>query len=251
MPKRTQSKPKFPGVQNLIKLRSQNPGFQTDDVLMASLFPKPDGYKALDNATYYRQMIERLDHLPGVVAAAISEGAPITTYEPKISLAAGGDVSGKASFVADLAIFSPRAFDALGMEIEQGRDFSWSDDEHAPRVAIVSQKLAKELFPKGDAVGGHVTVEQGDAALGHELEIIGIVNHATMWNLRRPDSPELYLAALQSYIQWGDLLIRTNIGPARANPERTSGSRRHGPRVRRASEAAFGAHRAIAPCRRS
>jgi len=101
------------------------------------------------------------------------------------------------------------------MKIEQGRDFTWSDDEHAPRVAIVSQNLAEELFPRGDAVGRHVTIEPGDPALGKQVEIIGIVNDATMWNLRRPASPELYVAALQTYIQWGDLLIRTNIDPRR------------------------------------
>jgi putative ABC transport system permease protein len=201
-------------VRSLARLRATKPGFRTDNVLMASLFPKPNGYKGLDNGAYYRQLLERVGQVPGVAEAGISHGGPLTPLEWKVTLTAGSGGAGQANFDADVKMFSPGTFHALGMKIEQGRDFSWGDGEHGPRVAIVSENLAKELFPRGDAIGAHITVEPGDGALDPgTLRVIGVVNNASMWNLRERNSAELYVPALQRYIQYGELLVRANVDP--------------------------------------
>jgi predicted permease len=201
-------------MRSLAKLRSTNPGFRTSGVLAASLYPKTGGYKRLDNGAYYRELKGRIARLPGVVSAGISESAPPTNVDNKVSVEAEPAASRRSSSDADLEMFSPGVFETLGIGLERGRDFSWTDDERAPHVAILSEGLAKQLFPDGEAVGQHITVEAQTFSLPQKtLEVIGVVSDARFWSLRERDSPELYVAGLQSYIRYGDLLVRANIDP--------------------------------------
>jgi putative ABC transport system permease protein len=201
-------------VRSLAKLRSTNPGFRTSGVLAASLYPKTGGYKRLDDAAYYRELTGRVARLPGVVSAGLSESAPPTNFDNKVSVEAEPAASRRTTSDADLEMFSPGVFQTLGMRLERGRDFSWSDDERAPYVAILSESLAKQLFPDGEAVGRHISVEAQTFSVPRKaLEVIGVVSDARFWSLRERASPELYVAGLQSYIRYGDLLVRANIDP--------------------------------------
>jgi predicted permease len=201
-------------VRSLVKLRSRNPGFQTASVLNASLYPKTAGYKGLDNVAYYGELTRRIAQLPGVVSAAISESVPPTNFANIISVEAEPSAPSHSAFRADLEMFSPGVFETLGMKLEQGRDFCWSDGEKAPRVAIVSESLGKHLFPAGDALGRYITVGPENFSLpDRTLRVIGVVSDASFWSLRERYSPELYIPALQSYIQYGELLVRTNTDP--------------------------------------
>jgi predicted permease len=202
-------------VRSLGKLRAHDPGFRTTDVLWAGLFPKTGGYKDLDNAVYYRQMVERIAALPGVRSAGISHTVPAMNLEWKVSVVPDGSTGGAradtSGFDADLEMVSPRLFATLGMNLVRGRDFAWSDDEHAPRVAIISNDLAERLFPAGEPIGRHVSVG-ADPKL-QNLQVVGVVSNASFWNVRVLNSPEVYLPALQGYIRWSELLVRTNGDP--------------------------------------
>jgi putative ABC transport system permease protein len=168
-------------------------------VLNASLYPKTGGYKGIDNLAYYRELTQRIVKLPGVVSASISESVPPTNFANKVPVVAEPSAPGQSTFEADLEMFAPGVLQTLGMKLEQGRDFSWADDERAPRVAMVSESLAKHLFPAGDAVGRNITVGPENFPLPQRtLRVIGVVSAASFWNLRERYSPELYVPALQS-----------------------------------------------------
>jgi predicted permease len=102
------------------------------------------------------------------------------------------------------------------MKLLQGRDFSWNDDDHAQHVAILSNSLAGRLFPAASALGRRVNV--GTESQYQNLEVVGVVNDASYWNVREKYSPEIYVPALQGYIQWSELLVRTTGDPRAAAP---------------------------------
>ena len=201
-------------IRSLANLRSVNPGFETAGVLDASLFEDTHAPKDFDAPAYYRGLLGRIEHLPRVVSAGISENTPATNFENKVPVVAEPAGPGGAMCQADLQMFSPGAFQTLGIRLEQGRDFRWSDDEHAPAVAAVSESLARQLFAAGAAVGRHITVGPENFPFKQRnLEVIGLVSDANIWSVRARHTPELFIPTLQSYTQYGELLIRADVSP--------------------------------------
>jgi predicted permease len=96
---------------------------------------------------------------------------------------------------ADLAMVSPGFFQTLGISLLRGRDFNWRDNEKAPRVAILSQRLAQQLFPAGDAIGQDINI--GKDPKRRNVEVVGIVSDARLYDVRSPNVLAVYMAVLQ------------------------------------------------------
>jgi predicted permease len=183
-------------VRSLEKARSFNPGFRTEGVLVVKLYPLPGGYRNIDNNSYYPELLRRVSSLAGVHVAGIGTivpgaSSPWTQSISAVSLGPGTPQNLSVGF----ALVSPGFFEAVSMSLLQGRDFRWLDDDHAPRVAIVSQSLARQLFPSGDALGRRIRI--GAAAQRQQVEVIGIVSDARMYKTSQPDLPVVYIPYLQ------------------------------------------------------
>ena len=90
---------------------------------------------------------------------------------------------------------SPQLFDVLGMRMQEGRDFSWSDQSRSRRVAVVSQTLAQRLFNGQPAVGQRVRI--GVHPGRQDIEIVGVVRDAHIYSLKDPNLASIYVASLQ------------------------------------------------------
>jgi predicted permease len=74
---------------------------------------------------------------------------------------------------------TPGYFDAIGVRLLRGRDFTMAeaDNQDAPRVAIIDEKMAAKLFPNGDAIGQRIRYTNPPAdGSPAEMEVVGIVN---------------------------------------------------------------------------
>jgi predicted permease len=201
-----------PLQRSLEKMFSADPGFQRGSLVLFDLEERPGGYKNLDSAAYHREMIQEISAIPGVNGAGWSNVRPGEWYGGKDSVSAvGGQSTRTLSNVMDGAA-APGFFDAVGVELVRGRDFAWTDDEHAPGVAIINSKLASKLFPTGDAVGRHIHRVSSNYLTEHsDVEVIGVVNDGRLLDVRNPQGPGIYLSALQfpmSQIGSGDLVVR-------------------------------------------
>jgi hypothetical protein len=141
-------------VRSFERLRSIDTGFQKQNVLEIGLNPVPRGYEKLDLNSYRRELIHRISNLPGVVSVAFSE-SPIPGSQDwnRDSISTLAEASINAHLMANTIRVSPNFFRTAGIALVQGRDFNDTDDEHHPRLAVVSRSLAKRLFPGGDVVG--------------------------------------------------------------------------------------------------
>jgi hypothetical protein len=92
----------------------------------------------------------------------------------------------------------PAYFTTMGTRLLQGREFSAGDDEHAPRVAIVNEAMARRFWPNGSAVGKVVGIgiEPGKSA---PFEIIGVVATGKYRSLSEQPTPIVFRAERQSY----------------------------------------------------
>ena len=190
---------------------SVDPGLK-ESVLEVGLNPRPGGYRNLDMNDYHRQLLERISRLPGVSSVGFSDVSVGVGRSWQDTVSPMADASGPdAGVMADEAMVSPGFLRTLGISLVRGRDFDWTDDEHHPRVAIVSRSLAERLFPSGNAIAQHLRF--GFMPELQDLEIVGIASNARLFDLHKAAAPVIYLPSSQHSTQFGDLFIRTRETP--------------------------------------
>jgi predicted permease len=103
---------------------------------------------------------------------------------------------------------SPRFFESLGVPLLAGRDFSFADQEGAPKTAIIDETVARDFFSRVNPIGRHIAI--GRAPNVTEFEIIGVVKATKHKSLREEDQGAVYLSLLQGNRPWmPTLYVRT------------------------------------------
>jgi ABC-type antimicrobial peptide transport system permease subunit len=102
------------------------------------------------------------------------------------------------------------------MRVLSGREFDWHDDQAASPVAVISESLARELFPNQDPIGQTLDVPEFPAK---GLRVIGVVNSASLWLVRHREPRAVYLSFLQQLGYNQPLIeVRTSGDPLRSAP---------------------------------
>ena len=193
------------------KLCSIDPGLK-ESVLEVGLYPRPGGYQDLDMNGYHRQLIERISSTPGVGSVGFSDVSIEGGQRWQDTVSTMSDASSPGSGVmANEAMVSPGLLRTLGISLVRGRDFDWTDDEHHPRIAIVSRSLAERLFPSGNAIGQRIRF--GFMPELQDLEVAGVADDARIFDLHKASAPVIYLPSTQHSTTFGDLFVRTRETP--------------------------------------
>ena len=207
-------------IRTLEKLREVQPGFRISGVLAVGLFPKSGAWRPesaagsfenSDASPYYHELADRISHLPGVVSVGFAHADVGGGYDWTQEARARG--LNHELFSSNCERVMPDFFRTEGISLLQGRTFNWRDDLHAPHVVIVSENLAEELFPHGNAMGQHIDITTDPR--WQDLEIIGIVSNASLYDLHKPPEPTIYVDTLQyGYAaEFDTMLVRTDLAP--------------------------------------
>ena len=183
-------------VRTLQAIRSTTDGLSSDGVVVAFPLSRPRAYSHLDNDIYYRQTLDRLSAIAGV------ERASISLYKP--AGGGAGDVEQVAPINQPVTTTSgvesirtpvaPDFFGVLGIPLRQGRDLSWADSSRSRKVAVVSDTLARRLFADSP-LGRHVRI--GLSSARQDVEIVGVVANARLYDRKNARLEAIYTAALQ------------------------------------------------------
>jgi predicted permease len=148
-------------LTTLFELQRARAGFETHNVLavnvpLISYERKPDQV-----AGFYKEIIRRVSQLPGVERVATGSIVPwrdAGTFGPGFQFTVEGysKVNGEEDPRARFRTVSPGFFGALGVPIVAGRDFTDADRHGAEPVVIISQSVARRMFPGGDALNRHL-----------------------------------------------------------------------------------------------
>jgi len=147
-------------ITTLIALQTAQTGLDMRHVLTINVPPMAHGKTPQQVVDFYKEAIRRIDALPGVNKTAFGLAVPWrdvggSGFGLQFSADGHTHTSGEDPR-AQLRVVSPRFFAALGVPILSGRDFDDLDGQSKEPVAIVSETLAKRMFPNQDAVGRHV-----------------------------------------------------------------------------------------------
>jgi predicted permease len=184
-------------LKSFLLLRAVNPGFEPDNVISMSVDLPDSAYHTTQQMrAFHEQMLARLSTLPGVQAVGGISWPPLNggfeivgdfTLEDGRKLPDG--------FLADKLIISPEYFRALRIRVLHGREFNESDNAVAPGVVIISQTVAKTLWPDEDAIGKRISMEDNPKP-SDWLTIVGVVDDVYQSGLRKAD-----VATYQPYAQ--------------------------------------------------
>ncbi len=144
---------------------------------------------------YFEALQRRLAAIPGADAAAFSDMYPAFLGFfgglPTDTVTLGGGP--QASAVTDHV--SPGFFGLYSIAQLRGRDFTWADNDTAPKVAIVNETLAKKLSASGDVVGHRMQIASGPTT--SDVEIVGVVADANVGSIRERGVAGLYRPMMQ------------------------------------------------------
>ncbi len=193
-------------LRSFQKMRDVDPGFRADHVLVAG-YNLPSQQYPIPTASdrFNRSLLERLQAMPGVVAAGITNVLPASGFQGGSAYVldeTARDTSGSQLRIAPWTSTEGNYFQAMGIRRIQGRLFNLDDKASAPLVAVVNQKLANRFWPKGDAIGRRLRI----GTPGSEtpwVTIVGVVEDTKMNALDAPDQEQIYVPAQQRASMFG------------------------------------------------
>jgi predicted permease len=193
-------------IRSLYLLQNVNTGVQAEQVVNLKLMPMPGGYRGIDNATYYRGLLEQIAAVPGVRSAGFARLFPRAGDLVGLPIGLAGDPT--PQLLAQKESVSPGFFETLGVPLVAGRLQQWTDASATQKVAIVNQSLARMLAPDGNVLGRRVNY--GADPADRDVEIVGIVADTTLGSLRLLHYPVFYRPMLQAGLfgNYPNLLVK-------------------------------------------
>jgi putative ABC transport system permease protein len=182
------------------RLMSVNPGFETEKVLTMVLPVSGKKYASPGQSmNFYTRLLEDVRSLPGVTGAAVTSSIPLSGRGAFDSLIVEGqEPQGEDAPQAEIKVVSPGYFKSMGISLQQGRDFTEADTDEAPLVAIIDQKLARQYWPNGDAIGKRLRTSDPEL-----YSVVGIAPTVKGQGLSEESQPHVYLPYKQLYFSYG------------------------------------------------
>ncbi len=194
-------------VRTLWNVVHRDPGFDTQNTLVAATDLSRAGYSEAKGAAFQKELRDKLRTVGEV------ESASLTSYVP-MGATGGGHVRDvtiagyqpakdeSMSIVTDSV--GPGYFRSMRIPVLQGREFGEQDSSGAPCVALVNQSLAKKYWTRGNALGGQITVSD------RTCEVVGVVHDIIYRSAAWDDGdPVLYLSLLQDYQGQFSIVLRS------------------------------------------
>jgi predicted permease len=193
-------------LRSLANLNRIDPGFNRENVLRLNIDTVPTGLKDGDPALkpIYQQIEQRVAALPGVKADSFSAFTFREGIWSEALLVAGMPNNENISVAQN--VVGNGYFDTMQIPLIAGRTFKSTDTATAQHVAVISEHIAKTLFPPGNPVGMHFGL--GDHKPENDFEVIGIVKDAKLTSLNEKPKYINYLAYTQSNWNYGDFEVR-------------------------------------------
>jgi putative ABC transport system permease protein len=209
-------------IHTFWNLRRVDLGIRKDHVLTFSL-PVPNGRLTSNEQVnaFYKQLLEKIQALPGVEQAAASTGLPLegTNFGMPFTIA-GKPVSDPSSRPgAGFQMATPGYYSAFGIQVTKGRAFTEQDSANGAHVAMVNENFVRRFLGGADPLTQRVIVEQlipGVTKLGPPIEwqIVGVFHNVKTGNLRNANFAEIDVPFWQSPWPQASISVRTYNDPA-------------------------------------
>jgi len=209
-------------LHSLWNLSHVDLGFRSDHLLTFGLEPpKEEPYQSDHIVGFYRDALERIESLPGVVRAEAATGMPLqgTNFGMPFSIS-GQPVSDRATRPgAGFQMVTPEYYDTLGIEIVKGRRFTEQDSAASPRVAIVNETFVRRFLQGMNPLRQRLVIDQivpGEMKIGASVEwqIVGVSRDSHNGGIHGSNFALIDVPFQQSPWPGASVVVRTTGDPA-------------------------------------
>jgi putative ABC transport system permease protein len=193
-------------IRSFVSLLNTSPGFDAKAILTADVPLSRSRYpEAEQQAAFVQQAIRRISEMPGVAAVAAVNILPLSGDGRQSTFTVEGrPVPNGQEPDAEASTVTPDYFRAMGIPVIRGRAFNEGDKKDSPSVVIISETLARKIFPGEDPVGKRLVIDDDRPP----FEIVGIVGDIRHEKLETETYPEYYLSFYQLPERSVNLVVR-------------------------------------------
>ena len=203
-------------LRSFLKVLDVDLGFQPDHAAAIQVdydayAPTQDAHM-LKQSAIFREIISRVDTLPGVKASGIVDFLPLGPNREWDVPVPQGKTFAPGTLPQPLVyVVTPGFVGAMGMRLH-GRDFTWDDGPHSEQVVLINASVARIYWPNEDAVGKILTRDQ------EKDRVVGVVDDVHVESVESGSGAQIYYPAMQKQPDWAQLVIRTSMSPASLGP---------------------------------
>ena len=206
-------------IRSFQKLIRVDPGFRTDHLLSLEITLPQPRYQDQTPATnhFYERLMDKLKQSPGIVSAGTTIALPFKSSHAMTRFLVAGEPARApgALPMEQIRIVSPEFFQAMGLQLKQGRSFEQKDVENNSDLIVVNQAFAHRYLLGKDPLTSSILM---NVLSPHpdKVPVIGVVANARDLGVETEAEPVLYFPGFGVHAV---LLIRTNTDPMSILPE--------------------------------
>jgi predicted permease len=191
-------------LRNLREATTFDKGFDSDNLLVASVDPGIQGYSRARSEQFFDRLRERLLAQSNVKKVAYTQILPLSLNESDTDVLPAGYTAGPdENMSVQYSIATPGYLDAMGIRLLSGRDFRATDDSASQRVLIINQQFVNKYFKGDDPLGKTVRVSSND------YTVIGVVPTGKYQRLGEAAEAFMYFAQPQRFNPSLTIVIKT------------------------------------------
>jgi macrolide transport system ATP-binding/permease protein len=196
---------------SVVHLLRVDRGFTTERIMTATVdLPMESYHDDQHRAAFYREVLERIDRLPGVEHAAVTSVLPLTVDSWGDMARVAGDTRPSTQLpLESFRSVSPEYFSTIHLQLLSGQFFNRSD--WGENLALISEKTAKTLWPgRRDPVGQQFSRDTREKP----FTVVGVVANARTVSLAKPDPMMIYVPYWYRTEPVAGLVVRTRQDPS-------------------------------------
>jgi len=203
-------------INSFVHLRNLDPGFRADHLLTLNVDLSEVKYRDTQRrTTFFDEVTRRVQTLPGVQSAAVAGNLPFTYNGDSMGIAVEGIPDPPIDQWPDVIFrtVGPGYFATMGISLVRGRDFNDRDILDATPVVVISEKTARNYWPKEDPIGKRLK-PGATTSQSPWYTVIGVVKDVRQNDFIAEPKMQMYF----SYRQVKDLvanalIVRTSVDP--------------------------------------
>jgi putative ABC transport system permease protein len=185
-------------IKSFQRLRDVNPGFNAERVVTMSIALPSAKYPRDKRVEFFRQLVERLNTIPGVQSAGAALMLPLGGSGYSIGrafISEGRPMTPEESANASYSLATPRYFQTMQIPLIAGRDFNDRDTPKSPMVVIVNQTMAQRCFGSAqNALGKKLTIWRDEK---FPREVVGVVGDVKLSTIDADAGAQMYVPQQQ------------------------------------------------------
>jgi len=198
-------------MRSFLRVLDVNPGFRAEQTAVWRVEAGRKYQSREQILALYAALTDGVAALPGVVSVGLTDTLPLGRNRSWDVHVKGQDP--KAGVDVFPRMIDPGYLKTMGIALRAGRDFTKDDTDKTEPAMVISESLARRLFPGGDPVGRQT------ATGTREYRVVGVVGDVRHSSLEKEAEPEMYFPLAQATERSVELVVRTTRTPESLVPE--------------------------------